>query len=128
MTGMVQTPLSLVAVLVSGAESESASKSSTATPAAGDPSVSSLTVPPRVEVPVLESDCWAAATWMARSRSAAETPTSLDRAMVITMAKTVTASSRLSSEITPRASRAFCSIEPVASGSIFGGTGTMRPG
>ena len=59
----------------------------------------------------------AAATWMARSRSCADCPTSALNAMVMTVANTVAASSRLSNDSAPRLSRGFCSRVPVASGS-----------
>ncbi len=95
--------MSSVAVVVSGLAGSSASKSDTDTPGTGAFEVSSVTRPDADEVPVVAPASWAAAICSARSRSAADMPTSLDSARVITRPKTVTAASSPTSAIPPRA-------------------------
>src|SRR4029077_19740949 len=116
-------PSSPVAVLRIGDVRAEAANSSTETPAIGRPLVESNTLPPSADEPASASEFLAAATWIARSRSAADCPTSADSAMVMTVANTVAANSRLSSDSNPRLSLAFCSRVPVASGSGGGAAG-----
>jgi hypothetical protein len=118
---IAQVPLAAVAVLISGWVRSPPMNTSTAMPSAGWPSVERLTVPPRAELPPPAPPVRAEATCSARSRSAADTPTSRDIAMVITTANTDTASSRLSRESSPRPIRGFCIMVPLARGS--GGSG-----
>ena len=114
-------PAELVAVVAIALATSAVLNASTATPGTGVPEVSSRTVPDIAAVPVALAALRAWATCSARSRSAADWPTSLASATVITIANTVTAASRPSSEIGPRDSHGRCRNVPVASGGTSGG-------
>ena len=114
---MDQLPSSAVAVCLIGAVVAVASNSSTVTPATGAPLVSSTTVPPSDDEPAMASSSGQPRPGWPGCGPAADCPTIALNAMVMMVANTVTASSRLSSDNTPRLSRGFCSRVPVASGS-----------
>ena len=105
-----------VACVFTGCDGSSAPNSSTVTSCAGAPVLSWITVPSTVDVPVCAAACRACATWMARSRSAADRPTTELSAIVMMRANVEMASRSPSSPSMPRDSSGFCTKTPDAAG------------
>ena len=111
-----------VACVFTGCDGSSAPNRRTVTSCAGTPVLSWITVPSTVDVPVCAAACRACATWIARSRSAADRPTTELSAIVMMRANVEMASRSPSSPSMPRDSSGFCTKTPDAAGGASAGS------